>query len=304
MLVSMVPGSFAAGERSEQQVAVIQWMEDALKQEQAKRQTEVDAVSSKLTEVEARKAAQLAEVQKAEAVLAERKELLPLKKHALAEATIAMSATKKMLAEKQEEQRVCDADYLKMKQEQEGLASAFVEHFKVPLEAGEALHYEALQPFLSNLDLEESFMVSVPSSCGKTKEERGSFDDVVLQALEQALLERATQVKDAVSNRSPESQAREDCVLKAQEQLAVDRAAQEKAAAELAAAQKDFEVCANALKEMEEVAASITVEVKAALKQTDKVKFTLEGFVQGPWASFRSSKDGTAAAERCATAGA
>merc|ERR1719199_1830756 len=215
-----------------------------------------------------------------------------------------MTTTKKLLAEKQEEHRTCDAPYLAAKKEQVGLASAFVEHFKVPLESGETLHYEELQPFLSNLDLEESFMVSVPSSCMKTKEERGSFDHIVLQALEQALLDRATQIKDVVSNRSPESEAREVAVLKAEEQLAVDRVAQEKASAELAAAQKEVELLAAELKEILQVGANIGVELKAALKQSDKVRFIQEGFEQGPLASFRTCKDGGAASEKCATAGA
>merc|ERR1719160_248800 len=117
-----------------------------------------------------------------------------------------------------------DKDYITMKKEQEGLASAFVEHFKAPLETGEALHYGELEPFLRNLELEESFMVSVPSSCMKTKEQRGSFDNVVLEALEQALLERATQIKDIVSNRSPESEAREVEIQKTEEQLAIHQA--------------------------------------------------------------------------------
>merc|ERR1719408_230736 len=225
MLAAMVPGSFTSSkdERSEQQATVIQWMEDALGKEKAKFQFDVDTVAAKLAELEAGKAVRVGELQKAEAIVAQKKEKHALKRNDLAETTIAMTTTKKLLAEAQEEQRVCDSDFLAMKKEQEGLASAFVEHFKVPLDAGEALHYDQLQPFLRNLDLEESFMVSVPSSCGKTKDQRGSFDDVVLQALEQALLDRAAQIKDVVSNRSPESVAREVGVQKAEEQLAADR---------------------------------------------------------------------------------
>jgi len=155
MLAAMVPASFANAreERSEQQAAVIQWVEEALKLEQAKHSVACDTVGVQLSQIESSKAAQVAEVEKAEAVLAAKKDVLPLKKHALAEATIAMSFTKKSLAEKQEEQRSCDAPYMAMKKEQEGLAHAFVEHFKVPMEAGDSLHYAELQPFLVNVDL-------------------------------------------------------------------------------------------------------------------------------------------------------
>jgi len=306
MLAAMVPGSFAnaRAERSEEQLAVMKWVEDALKHEHAKLTSDCDAVAAKLAQVEGSKAAQVAEVQKAEGALAAKKECLSSKKNALAEASIAMTLTRKMLVEKQEEQKTCDAPFLAMKKEQEALAHAFVEHFKVPLEAGEVLHYQELQPFLSNLDLEESFMVSVPSSCMKSKEERGSFDHVVLQALEQALLDRASQIKDAVSNRSPESEAREAPILKVEEQLAVDRTAQEKCQQELAVALKDVEQAAADLKDIEQVAANIGVELKASLKQNDKIRFIQEGFEQGPLASFRTCKDGVAGSGLCATAGA
>lgn len=306
MLAAMVPASFVTQreERSEQQATIIQWVEDALGQEKAKFVAEVSTIASKLSELEADKAERVAEVQKAEAALAAKRDVLPLRKNALAEATIAMNATKKMLAEKQEEQTVCDSDFLSMQKEQDGLSSAFVEHFKVPLEAGEALHYGELQPFLRNLDLEESFMVSVPSSCCKTKDQRGSFDDVVLQALEQALLGRAMQIKDAVSNRSPESVAREVGVRKAEEQLTIDRAAQEKATVELAAAQKDVELGVAALKEVEKVVAECDIVIKATSEECNKFRSTLEGFEEGPLTSFRTSKDGIGASEFAATAGA
>jgi len=305
MLAAMVPTSFATQreERSEHQVTVIQWVQSALEQQEGKFVAEADAVSSKLAELEAAKGEKVKVVEAAEASLADKKRFVALKKNALAEATITMTATKKMLAEKQEEQQVCDSDYLAMKKEQEGLAAAFVEHFKAPMQAGESLHYESLQPYLRNLDLEESFMVSVPASCAKTKDERGSFDNVVLQALEQALLDRAAQIKDVVSNRSPESEAREVGVRKAEEQLVVDRAAQEKASAELAAAQKDVELGSATLKEVEKVVESCEVDIKATSELCNKLRSIQEEFQQGPLASFRRSKDGIAA-DICATAGA
>jgi hypothetical protein len=306
MLAAMVPASFATSReaRSEQQATIIQWVEDALQNQEAKFLGDVNGVAAKLVDLEAVKASCVADAQKVEATIAEKKETLNLKKHALAEATIAMTATKKSLAEAQDEQRLHDSDFIAMKKEQEGLAAAFVEHFKAPLDAGEALHYGELQPFLSKLDLEESFMVSAPSSCCKTKEQRGSFDNVVIEALQEALLERATQIKDTVSNRSPESEAREVAVQKAEAQLVVDRAAQEKAAAELAAAQKDVEIESTILKEKEQAVARCDTEIKAVSEQHEKLRLTHDGFEQGPLTSFRNSRDWTATADVCATAGA
>lgn len=305
MLAAMVPTSLASAreQRSEQQVIVIQWLQDALEQQKDKLAAEAATAAGKLTELETNKAEKVLQVEQAEALLAEKKKVVALKKSSLAEATIAMTATKKMLAQSIEEQQVCDSEYLAMKKEQGGLAAAFVEHFKAPLDAGTALNYESLQPFLKNLDLEESFMVSVPASCAKTRDQRGSFDDVVLQSLEQALLDRAAQIKDVVSNRSPESVEREIGIQKMEEQLTIDRSAQEQASAELTAAQKDVEVAGSVLKEAEKVVESCDLglnEVSDLCKERQSIQ---EEFEQGPLASFRTSKDGITA-HLCATAGA
>jgi len=306
MLAAMVPASLITPieKRSQQQTTVIQWIEDVLQTHQGQLAAEANSVASKLARLEASKAEHLAEVSKASATVAEKTEVVPVKRSALTEATIAMAATKKMLAEKQEEQKVCDADFLAMQKEQEGLASAFVEHFKVPMEAGEALHYEGLKPFLRNLDLQESFLVSLPASCSKTKEQRGSFDEIVLQTLEQELLDRASTILDVVSNPSPEREARGAAIQKAEEQLAADEAAHEKATAELADSQKDVELAVSALKETEQAAACLEIEVKASAKLCDKLQFVLEGFEQGPLTSFKSFKDGSVATEVSATVGA
>jgi hypothetical protein len=305
MLAAMVPAAFITqlGDRSKEQASIIQWVEDALEQKKAKLVAQVDVVSSQQTELEAGKAKRMEELRQAEAVLAERKQGLMNRKTALAEATIGMKATSKSLSQKQEEQQTLDKDYITMKKEQEGLASAFVEYFKAPLESGEALHYAELEPFLRNLNLEESFMVSAPSSCMKTKEQRGSFDNVVLGALEEALLARASQIKDIVSNPSPESEAREVAIQKTEEQLAIDQAAQEKATADLASAQKDMELAAATLKEAEQVVANCDIEIKAITETCECHRALQEGFQNGPLASFRNSKDGTNA-DLCATAGA
>jgi len=305
MLSAMVPGMFSSAceQRSEHQSTVIQWVEDAMLKQKAKLVGETDVVRTKLADQGASKAARAGEAQKAEENLAELRKVVASKKTALAEVTIAMKATEKMLAEKQEEQRTLDSEYLAMKKEQEGLAAAFVEHFQVPMNAGEALHYESLQPFLRNLDLEESFMISVPSSCAKTKDQRGSFDNVVLESLQQALLDRAAQIKDVVSNRSPESEAREVAVQQAEEQLAANKSDQEKAAAELASAQRNVEAGAISLKEAEKVVEFCDVEVRSTSEVCEKLQSHQDAFEQGPLSSFLKSKDGTAH-ELCAAAGA
>jgi len=290
--------------RSQQQTTVIQWIEDVLKTHQGQLAAESNSVASKLARLEASKAEHLAEVSKAAAIVTEKSEVVPVKRSALTEATIALAATKRMLAEKHEEQKVADADFLAMQKEQEGLASAFVEHFKVPMEAGEALHFEALKPFLRNLDLQESFMVSLPASCSKTKEQRGSFDEIVLQTLEQELLDRASTILEVVSQPSPEREARLAAIQKAEEQLAADGAAEEKSKAELAAAQKDVELAAAALKDTEQGAASLEIEFKASAKLCDKLQFVLQGFEQGPLTSFKSFKEGSAATELFVQGGA
>lgn len=305
MLAAMVPASLAtpSEQRSKQQATVIEWIEDVLQKHRCQLSSEADAVTTKLSQLQATKAEHLASVEKAEAAVAEKKEVVPVKRNFLAEATDAVATTKKLLAEKQEERNICDADFLAMQEEQEGLASAFVEHFKIPLEAGEALHYEELKPFLRKLDLQESFMVSLPASCSKTKELRGAFDEIVLQTLEQELLDRAATIKDVVSNPNAEREARNGAIQKTEEQLAAEGAAVEKATEELSAAEKDVELADAALREIERGAATVTSEVKASAKLCDKLRFVLEGFEAGPLRGFKSFKEGSSAAELGAVAG-
>merc|ERR1719333_43655 len=107
-------------------------MEDALLRQQEALTLDAGAAVAALRELEAKREERRAEVRQAEAAVQEKQDVVMLKKDALAEATITMTVTKKLVAQKQEEQRVGDADIMSQKKELEGLTAAYDEHFKAP----------------------------------------------------------------------------------------------------------------------------------------------------------------------------
>jgi hypothetical protein len=300
MLAAVTPTSLgvARDKRDEQQAIVVKWIEDTLEKHQEQLQTEADIAAEKLRTLEASKAELRRAVEKAETALNEKKELLPLKKDALAEATIAVTATKKAFA-KAEELRAAD---VAKTQEMENLAIVIEQQFKAPLAAGEALRYDALKPFMGALELEESFKVSVSSSCCKTKDQRGPFEEAVLEALEKSLIARQAKLNDEVQSSRPDAEKRSAEAHRIEEELAGLRRAQEAAVADLAAAQKEVEAKVVELKTAEEAVAAGDTELSAAAQHAEESLAKQRAFDQGPLQNFRTCRDRTAAIP--ATAGA
>lgn len=293
MLAALVPVSLAASreDRGEEQSAAVQWIEETLQQQCDVLAGEVDAANAAMQQLEAAKAEHLAAVQKAEETLAELAEAVPSKQDAVAEANIALTASKKAHQEKQEEHQGADGPFLAKKKELEGLQTAIEESFKVPVAAGEAVHFSALQPYVGALELEESLKLSIPQSCCKTKEQRGSFDELVLQSLEKALLERAEQLRQSVASENAGFEERQAAVRIAEEQAAANQAAQQKAFEELSNAQKNVEVASGALQEAKKVVAGGDAEIKAALRVCEQHRGRKEAFEQGPLAAFTTARD-------------
>merc|ERR1711904_531563 len=61
-------------------------------------------------------------------------------------------------------------------------------------------HYNFLKPFMENLGLEESLINALPSSCVKTKEQRGGFDDLVLSEFQKALVAKQNALQKSVTD--------------------------------------------------------------------------------------------------------
>jgi len=90
--------------------------------------------------------------------------------------------------------------------EKDAIQSAYEQYFKAPLDAGEAINYGALDPFVPSLGLEDSLTTALSSCCGKAKDQRGSFDNLVIgqfgEALEAKIVSLEKNIADEVSSAS------------------------------------------------------------------------------------------------------
>jgi hypothetical protein len=305
MLAAVAPESLgiAKDNRDEDQAVVVQWIEGVLEKRQAELTRNAEAALEKVRELEASKLQLQADVQKAEAALAESTTAMPTTKIALAESTIAMTATKKMLAERQEEQRLGDADHVLKKKDFEDFEKVFVDDFKAPLAAGDALDHEKLQPYVASLDLEEGLMSSIASSCGKPKDQRSKFQAAVLEELENAFLAHREKLQGLAQVGKPAAEERAAAVQKAEDELTKQRKVQEEAKAALAEAQRNVEMRSEELKAARQAVTEVELQLVDVSRVCQESKSIQEEFEAGPLTTFRTCRD-TVGASQCATAGA
>merc|ERR1712124_22093 len=116
-------------------------------------------------------------------------------------------------------------------------------------DADEGPHFGSLQPLLGKLTLDESLLSALPSSCVKLKDQRGSFDIVVLSELEKAF---STKIAELAS------------LLEAEEPAAADRKAK------VDAAHSDYDQKKDAQKEAVSAFEAATKAVKEAEQEKAK----------------------------------
>merc|ERR1719262_880627 len=117
---------------------------------------------------------------------------------ALADATTTANASSETLAERQAAQKTREADLASVQENKSALEQAFQTHFQAPMEAGQGPNFKELEPFIKTMDLEKSMLQTLPGTCGKSKEDRGSFDQVILEQLEQAIVAKIASLGETV----------------------------------------------------------------------------------------------------------
>jgi chromosome segregation ATPase len=226
---------------------------------------------------------------------------------ARSEVNAAMKAAQRVLNESKDLQKKREGSHAKVEKELADVDAAYQEHFKAPMDASGTPNYDQLKPFIANLGLEDSLSRAVPSSCAKAKEQRGSFDELVLGALGEALVAKIEVLRKTLAE---ESAAVSECKLalnSAEADLETKTLAEKEAAACLeaaVAAQREAEASAKAATDEW---ASFEPRVTEA---TDK--FNLENtkridFEEGTFKDFVNLRDKEAPApveEECAPAGA
>merc|ERR1719443_972095 len=188
MLVLMATPSLskAKSDRHELQHLGVTMIEEAL---QARKRTLIEAVDiaqKELSELEGSKASLSQHVDAAKATLAQRESAKEAAFTAHEDAKAATESAEKALAEAVNAHSEVETSHAALEKESSDMESAYQEHFQVPVGANEGPHHIFLKPFLEKLSLEESLPQALPSSCVKTKEQRGSFDELVISELGKA----------------------------------------------------------------------------------------------------------------------
>jgi len=297
MLSAMLPFSLAtaSNERADSQQRVVDMAEETLQAVKKEIESLIAADDAKRFETEGKMSELVAVVKGAEALLATQKELVQAKTIALEEATAAAKESAENLTTKSSEKASAEERLTAVQQEKTALEEAFQTHFKVPMEAGEGPHFKELEPFLQSMDLEKSLFTTLPGTCAKNKESRGSFDDVILEQLEKAISTRIVALGDSVSADTALSTEWATTVQQAEADINSKREAQSAVESELESAQKELNGAEAALMKANEAVTVLCPELEGATGKCDASKTKLADFEGGVLATFSLFKTRTAA---------
>jgi hypothetical protein len=241
MLVDMLPFSLSvpSDKRHDAQTWAVGAVDQTLQAHKLALEAAFAAENEKLTTLQASESGLTTKVTEAEAALEAQKNVVQSAKVALAEATEASNAAKSALAAAQTDHTTGEAKLTQAQEDKTALEAALEAHFTAPMQQGESVHFKDLQPFLKQIELEASFLKALPSSCAKSKEERGSFDEVVLKELEKALASKVAALGEVLAVETPAVAQRAAVVQAADVEQSTKLEAQKQLAEAFESAQKD-----------------------------------------------------------------
>lgn len=311
MLVDGLPFSLKvpSDERHEIQTAMVDMVKQTLNSRKSSLEAAVSTEELKIASLQESQSKLASTVNEAEAALQTQKDAVHVAKSLLADATAAANASWKVLTDRRAEQKTSAAKLARAQEEKNALESAFEAHFKPLTEGASNEHFKGLEPHLKNIDIETSLLIALPSSCAKPKEQRGSFDTVVLTELEKALTAKIVALGEAVAVETPASAEHEAAAFAAQEEYDAKKDTQKRAATEFEAAQKEQSDRESTLNIAKKAVEEWQPQMNAAMGMMDSTKAALEAFELGPLAGFdkyssMTSTPAEAAAAEAAPAGA
>jgi len=290
MLVDVLPFSLTVSteERHEIHSAAADMVEQTLNAKRSLLEAVVATEETKLANLTSQQVDVASTASEAEMALAAQKELVQTAKLALAEATTAANASRTTLTELRSEQTTGDAKLAHAQEMKTGLESAFELHFKPMKEDAAGPHFKELEPFLKSIEMEESLLIALPSTCAKSKEHRGTFDTVVLDELEKSIALKIAALGDTITAETPASVARGAAAEDAQKEYDAKKASQMRAVADFEALQKEHSDRGATLSKAKVAVDELQPQVDLVTGSVDKAKVALEGFVAGPLAGFKT----------------
>jgi len=309
MLVLMATPSLskAKSDRHELQHLGVTMIEEAL---QARKRTLIEAVDiaqKELSELEGSKASLSQHVDAAKATLAQRESAKEAAFTAHEDAKAATESAEKALAEAVNAHSEVETSHAALEKESSDVESAYQEHFQIPVGANEGPHHIFLKPFLEKLSLEESLHQALPSSCVKTKEQRGSFDELVISELGKAFVAKIDALKKSIVDEAAVISERKATLAAAEQAVEAQMLSEKAAAADLEAAKVVLQEAEVELSAASEKWIAFEPTVQESMEKYNLHDKARQEFEDGPLKSFETLRDNDlppAVETEAATAGA
>lgn len=290
-------------ERHEVQNQVVTMIEEVTSRILGSLQVALDTENDKVAGAEAKMAELDQTVKDAEVSLQAAKAYTSECEAKLKTASEAVCTSKATLTQRLNEQKKGDEGIVKARADKELLESTKSECFE-KLKSGGTVAKEAkqllkkIEPFIKQTGSDASLITAAPATLLKPPEERGSFDQIVLEQLEANFTAKLTEFETQLAEAAPAAEARAEEVQKAQSTHEAAESKQKEASVELCAA-KEAQKEANAVvAAAKKAVADYRPDYQAATATRDAKKEELETYVDGSLATFKELKERISAKKR------
>lgn len=272
MLGATVHGSIGVppDERDGYQKAFVDMLESLLKRQEAAIKSHVQEEESKADAASSALAAFYTETKQLEDALAAKEEDIKGKEQKLSQDTAAEHACSSLLQAATKAQASLRAEIDKMKSEQEAFEKLNTEHFKVIRDdppahrASVRKHIGVIEKAIAPLKLDEALIAGVPLSLVKKPDERGTFDQMLIDYLATIIDGQVEKCQSSIAGTAEDAAAHAAAV----------EAAQRAADGAKAQLSTSSEALAAASVEKKELQAKIKEAQKKAKEQAKGVKQT------------------------------
>lgn len=271
-------------------------VEETLNNEKAHLESTVKNEDSSLTSFKASESQLGSNVTNAESALATAKATTVSTAAALEEAKAKEKTCKDFLKKTTDDNKAATDKFEEMKVSKDAIEKAMGEHLQ-PIEDGEdgKKHFKKFEPFLKQIELESTLLTALPSTCGKAKDKRGSFDVLVLAEFNKALKSKISALGDDIANEGPAAAAREAAAAAAEKDATEATSAKTKASEDFEAAKKEEADRTTALEEAKKAVEEFAPKLEERTKALADAKTALAEFESGPFTGFANLKNKVAA---------
>lgn len=277
--------------RHKLQSMCVAMVDETLQETKSKLMSSIASSQWRLSEIEASKSGLVARVEEAASISSARAEAESLASKALGEASSGVNAAKATVVEKEAAKEKSENDLVSATDEKATAESLVGEHFRAPFDAGESPHYAHLKDMVTKLGLDESFTSALPSSCAKTKEQRGPFDDLVLGEFEKALTRHLASLAEGVTAATAAVPAAEQAATTATTKLHEAETVAEEAEKALELAKVQAAEGAEKLAEAKKALEAVEPSIGEVTNELCLFKSQLELLECGPLAAFTELRD-------------